>query len=368
MLYTVPDYYDKFYCLADKCPLSCCEGWEIVIDKNSLKEYRSIEGPFGNRLKNSVNWKEGIFKQHNKRCAFLNEKNLCDIHIQIGADMMCETCRTYPSHIEEYDNEREISLALSCPSAAKIILENENIVKFITTEDDIEGTEDEDFDIFLYSALIESRKVIIEILQNRNEDIYVRMAKVLNLSNDIQEKIDNDNIFDIEDILDVYKSRKISYNDNLKVGLNKDRILYILNLLDELETLYNNWERDLNKWKNAIRDFSDKDFKSPVVSDIELEQMMIYFVFIYFCLAVYDYDVLSKVKMAVVNTLIWENICKAESFIQNFDDNNCIQKEAKLELAYRYSRELEHSDLNLDKMEDLMSKIDINDLLTGNKK
>lgn len=365
MLYTVPDYYDKFYCLADKCPASCCEGWEIIIDKNSLKEYASIEGPFGNRLKNSVDWKEGIFKQYNKRCAFLNEKNLCDIHMEVGEEMMCDTCRTYPKHIEEYDNEREISLALSCPVAAKLILKNESTVKFITTEDDTEGPEDKDFDIFLYSALIESRKVIIEILQNRDENIYVRMAKVLNLSNEIQEKINNDNIFGIEDILDIYKFDKTSYDRNLKIVLNKDKILYILSLLDELEKLDDNWVRDVYKWKKVIEDFLDEDIKTSVVSESELEQMAVYFVFVYFCTSVYDYDVLSKIKMAVISTLIWENICRAESFIQS--SNNEIDKLSegkKLELAWRYSRELEHSDLNLAKMEDLMNdRVDINDLL-----
>ena len=32
MLNTVPDYYKKFSCIADKCPDTCCAGWEIVVD------------------------------------------------------------------------------------------------------------------------------------------------------------------------------------------------------------------------------------------------------------------------------------------------------------------------------------------------
>ena len=28
----VPDYYDRFQCLAGACPHTCCEKWEVVID------------------------------------------------------------------------------------------------------------------------------------------------------------------------------------------------------------------------------------------------------------------------------------------------------------------------------------------------
>ena len=107
MRYTVPDYYKKFQCLADKCPATCCAGWQIVIDQKSLKRYRKAKGSFGNRIRNSVNWKEETFLQYgDRRCAFLNDENLCDMHIEAGPEMMCSTCRKYPRHIEEFENER----------------------------------------------------------------------------------------------------------------------------------------------------------------------------------------------------------------------------------------------------------------------
>ena len=39
MLYTIPDYYNEFSCIAGDCPDTCCAGWQIVIDKKSLKKY-----------------------------------------------------------------------------------------------------------------------------------------------------------------------------------------------------------------------------------------------------------------------------------------------------------------------------------------
>ena len=56
MRYTKPHFYDTFECLADRCPDTCCAGWQIVIDEDSLDKYEQVEGPFGNRLANSIDW------------------------------------------------------------------------------------------------------------------------------------------------------------------------------------------------------------------------------------------------------------------------------------------------------------------------
>lgn len=53
MIYTVPEYYNQFQCLASACPATCCAGWQIVIDEKTQEKYRNYKGSFGNRLKNS---------------------------------------------------------------------------------------------------------------------------------------------------------------------------------------------------------------------------------------------------------------------------------------------------------------------------
>ena len=80
MLYTYPHYYRKFQCIASECEDTCCAGWEIMIDDKALEKYKKAKGPVGNRLKNSINWKEGSFWQYHHRCAFLNDENLCDLY------------------------------------------------------------------------------------------------------------------------------------------------------------------------------------------------------------------------------------------------------------------------------------------------
>ena len=77
MRYIRPSYYDNFKCIADKCPDTCCAGWQIMIDEESLEKYGEVKGDFGKRLRSSIDWQEGAFYQNNKRCAFLNKENVC---------------------------------------------------------------------------------------------------------------------------------------------------------------------------------------------------------------------------------------------------------------------------------------------------
>ena len=46
MIYTYPDYYKKFSCIADKCPDTCCGKWQIVIDDDSLERYQEYDGDY----------------------------------------------------------------------------------------------------------------------------------------------------------------------------------------------------------------------------------------------------------------------------------------------------------------------------------
>lgn len=88
MQITKPTFYKEFSCIAGACPDTCCAGWQIMIDEKSLQKYRRFKGPFRNRLHNDIDWKEHFFCQYDKRCAFLNEDNLCDIYSEAGKDML----------------------------------------------------------------------------------------------------------------------------------------------------------------------------------------------------------------------------------------------------------------------------------------
>ena len=84
MRYLKPHFYDQFTCTAGDCPDTCCAGWQIVIDEDSLERYGKEQGEFGKRLRNSIDWEEECFYQKNRRCAFLNDENLCDLYKALG--------------------------------------------------------------------------------------------------------------------------------------------------------------------------------------------------------------------------------------------------------------------------------------------
>ena len=130
MQFTIPHYYHSFRCIADRCSDTCCAGWAIMIDDQSIKKYRAQTDALGEKLLNGVDWKKGCFKQKSGRCAFLNEANLCDIYSDAGPSMLCKTCRQYPRHTEEYEDVRELSLSMSCEEAARLILGLKEPVRF----------------------------------------------------------------------------------------------------------------------------------------------------------------------------------------------------------------------------------------------
>ena len=89
--------------------------------------------------------------------------------------MLCQTCRLYPRHVEEFEGVREISLSLSCIRAAQTILGCREPVRFLRRERESPEETFEDFDYFLYTKLTDSRDLALAILQNRTMDINVRM-------------------------------------------------------------------------------------------------------------------------------------------------------------------------------------------------
>lgn len=372
----VPHYYRKFQCTADKCPDTCCAGWQIVIDEESLDKYQKYEGPFGNRLANSIDWREGVFKQYeDKRCAFLDENNLCDIYTEAGPEMFCRTCKTYPRHFEEFENVREISLAMSCPEAAKLILESTEPVKFITVEKHYKEEIYEDFNFFLYSKLVDARDIIIDSLQDRTWPIRERMALVLAFTHDLQARIYRGDIAGMEEIFTRYtkpgakerfKKHLLIYQDLPEPA--KEFQKGMIKQFHKLEVLRDSWPALLEKtWENAGNQELERlwrDTEDDANLDIIAEHLMVYFIFTYFCGAVYDEEAHSKMKFSMIGTLMVLETAKTLWA----EKRSAGKMAAVLEAAKRYSREVEHSDENIELLEKLSRRegvFGLDSLLTG---
>ena len=59
------------------------------------------------------------------RCVFLNQKNLCDIYIELGEDALCEICTQHPRFHNEYGNIRQTGLGMACEEATRLMFEGQ---------------------------------------------------------------------------------------------------------------------------------------------------------------------------------------------------------------------------------------------------
>lgn len=371
MLYTIPDYYHQFQCVADRCEDTCCAGWQIVADRRALERYRKVRGPFRKKIRSSVDWKEGTFRQfEDKRCAFLKEDNLCEMYIELGKDSLCRTCRRYPRHVEEFENVREITLSVSCPEVAKILLAKKEPVKFLLYEK--EGEEEyEDFDPFLYSELLDGRDLMIRILQDRKKPLDLRVGLILAIAHDMQVRIKKGEIFSCQEVLERYQTKAAEAYVQKKVqeaqSNEEQQFRYVRQMfwnLDQLERLRDDWEPYLREAEALLyrkgqkhylevrKEFSDWIGVHMPEWSVQCEQLLVYFLSTYFCGAVYDGRAYAKVQMAVISVLLIRELLAAQ-WLKN---EKMLEMQDVVETVYRYSRELEHSDPNLNQMEEMMEE------------
>ena len=375
MKYTIPHYFEDFKCVAAECEDTCCAGWAIMIDEETLEKYKNMEGAFGNRLRNSIDWENGSFCQYEKRCAFLNEDNLCDLHLEAGEHMLCDTCRDYPRHMEEFEGVREGSLSLSCIEAAKLILGCKEPVQFIHFEDEVEDEEYEDFDYLLYTKLADAREKMIELLQNRDVDIIVRIGMVLELVQRMQDALDEEEIFRMDDMLENFGDMDsiLAFQkdmDKYRIGENEycATMRKMFRIFSKLEVLKEDWpeyvkKAELTLFSEGQREYESRrrafhkmiGLKSGQYEEWAnyLEQLMVYFVFTYFCGAVYDGNIIGKMQTAVVSTLLIQELAIAKWCEQD----NILTFNDFVDIAHRVSREIEHSDVNLNRLEKICEKM-----------
>ncbi len=370
MIYTRPDYFNEFKCVADKCKDTCCAGWQIAIDEASLEKYKKIKGDYIWKVMANVDWEEGCFRQDNaKRCAFLNENNLCDFYTNVGEESLCKTCREYPRHTEEFEGVREVTLSVSCPEVARILMERKTPVEFITVEKPEEEETEYfgDFDPFLYSAIEDGRNAMIKILQNRNLPIKERVVLVLGMAHDMQRRVNRRELFECDRVIEKYKKEKsIEFVRNYlkeKDPIEEENLAKeVFPLLYELEVLREEWNELLQKSQTVLfaseEDFGtiQKEFTlwkmANTDMEIHMEQIVVYFLYTYFPGSVYDGQLFAKAQMAVYCTWMIELLWMARWHM----NGKTLSFEEMIELLYRFSREIEHSDENLECLDEMMMK------------
>ena len=308
MIIIAPKYYKNFKCIAGECPDSCCQGWEVDADEESLAYYKTLspELEIKQRIDSVLDKDEFdnvIFRlAPKKRCPFLNGENLCDMHIAIGGEHTPITCRNFPRFIYDFGGTREIGISFSCPVAADLIYHSEKSLGF-DTEINSELPTLNDIDAELFIKLKQARTQAFSILQNPEKPLDKRLCELLDFADELQKELDD-------------------YDE----GGNDI----------SFEEVFNNPELINPEWREKVRNIKVKEIENT----LENENIAAYFIYKYFLLAVYDRDVLSKVKMAIIGVLI-----------------NTYMGESAWTM-HLWSKETEHSQYNMDRYKELLKNAD----------
>lgn len=168
-----PNYYKSFKCIADKCRHTCCKGWEIYLDDETVEKYERLGGKFTEKL---IHADDGVCfcLTEDERCPFLNQNGLCDIISEKGEDYISEICREHPRFYNWFSHRTEVGLGLSCEEAARIILSQEEITELEEIDDDgVDDTTEE-----IEKNIIEARDILSAKAQDRSIDVNARIDSI----------------------------------------------------------------------------------------------------------------------------------------------------------------------------------------------
>lgn len=135
-----PEYYKDFKCIADKCTHSCCVGWEIDIDEDTLSLYQSVNGGYGGEINKSISYEDTPHFRllPDERCPHLDENGLCGIIKNMGEEYLCHICREHPRFYNYVGDRAEVGLGMSCEEACRIIFTSDDYGSLFTLEDGVE--------------------------------------------------------------------------------------------------------------------------------------------------------------------------------------------------------------------------------------
>ncbi|MBQ3088755.1 MAG: flagellin lysine-N-methylase [Clostridia bacterium] len=193
-----PDYYKKFKCIAGDCKHSCCIGWEIDIDSDTLEIYNNIKGAWGEKLKKAISYDGDVphfITDSNDRCPFLNKEGLCDIITEFGEDGLCQICYDHPRFRNCFSDRVEMGLGLCCEAATELILNSSNDLLFIVLESDgKEGSPTAE-----ESIVFSQREQLFNLFKNREIPLKQTMQRVADEYNVIFDR-------DISSLVNTYRN------------------------------------------------------------------------------------------------------------------------------------------------------------------
>ncbi len=317
MLVYKPSYFDRFRCIASDCPDSCCKEWAVQVDEASAAYYRSLTGPLGDRLREVLTEEDGdtILTITDGRCPMWRTDGLCRIQAELGEEALCRTCREFPRLTHDYGDFVELGLELSCPEAARFLL---NAPNGPLLAQEVPGGGGADYDREAMAVLKATRQQMLRLLSEETRPIGETLALALLYGCEAQAQLDGGEEvpFDIPSALSSARSMAKSGD-----------IPGMLDFFRELEILTPAWQARL-------------EHPEPGPWDIRTLALARYLVGRYWLQAVADYDLYSRVKFITVSCLVIHSLgggllTTAQLYSKEIE-NSTENVEALLDAAYSH--------------------------------
>lgn len=352
-----PSYYSSFSCSASACPDTCCQGWGISIDRDTYGRYMAMGGLMGAKLRSHIDHRTRRFLLNREgRCVFLDRHGLCGICVDLGEDMMCRTCRIYPRHEESYGDLAEVSLSLSCPTAAELILNLDQPPVYRTAERrpahpraSAPGSAGEELDEDFLCGLLEVRQSMFRLLRRTDMSEEARAGAALALAHDGESRLRRREFAGLREVCGRYETasgelleKKLA--PSREMGFQRRQLEEeYLDQLERLEEISGGW-RELLRAARTSPGRSSVSFQPVTRQGLNLLE---YFLYLLYPGAVYDGDGWSKAGLAMFSLLAVRRLAAG---LEREGSEESFEK-AFVRAAWLYSRQVEHSDANLERLE-----------------
>ena len=352
MKYHKPSFFDQFKCIGSACTDTCCAGWEIEVDETTAQGYLAEKGAFGDRLRREIGSEPGeyFFKLKNNRCPFLNKENLCDIFINLGEDRLCDICREHPRFYNWFGDYTEVGLGLCCEEAERLLFCDSKPLTFVeevhTDASDLLDDESEECE-----QMLEERKAIFSILQNRKKNIGARLKRLL-----LQLPYADEMLLLTVPILewdDPESIPKLDYNANPSTTTLKSSALFLIRFFGGMESLDETWPSMMKELEQNIDSLIDVDKAAEFIQFMkgenrlyEYEHIAVYLVYRYYPEILFDGQIEAKILFAAAS------ICLLFLMdLQCFQKNTAYTQQDRIELVRRFSKEIEYCPENMERFE-----------------
>lgn len=352
MKYHKPSFFDQFKCIGSACTDTCCAGWEIEVDETTAQGYLAEKGAFGDRLRREIGSEPGeyFFKLKNNRCPFLNKENLCDIFINLGEDRLCDICREHPRFYNWFGDYTEVGLGLCCEEAERLLFSNSKPLTFVeevhTDASDLLDDESEECE-----QMLEERKAIFSILQNRKKNIGARLKRLL-----LQLPYADEMLLLTVPILewdDPESIPKLDYNAKPSTNTLKSSALFLIRFFGGMESLDETWPSMMKELEQNIDKLVDTNNTNAFLKFLkgenrlyEYEHIAVYLVYRYYPEILFDGQIEAKILFAAAS------ICLLFLMdLQCFQENGVYTQQDRIELVRRFSKEIEYCPENMERFE-----------------